>query len=238
MAPGGCTLEVVDPAREEVVGTVPRATAQDVQDALRSAEAGFGAWRQVDAWSRSRLLRGVADLLRQRLEEVAATLTGEMGKPLPEARAEVLAAADHFEWHAEEAKRIYGRVIDGHSREQRLFVLRQPVGPGVEVGPLASWRRLEATERLVADALARGARLECGGRRPPGRKQGFFYEPTVLSGVGPQLALMVEEPFAPVAPIATFTDLADGLAKATRGGGQVPACGHDEKGFRLCRTLR
>ncbi|WP_183344706.1 aldehyde dehydrogenase family protein [Conexibacter arvalis] len=86
--------------------------------------------------------------------------------------------------------------------------------PATEVGPLASARRLEATERLVADAVGRGAELLCGGRRPPGRERGWFYEPTVLTGVDPASALMVEEPFAPIAPLLGFDGLEEGLRLA------------------------
>jgi len=316
-------------------------------------------------------------------------LTDEQGKPLAEATGEVQAAADQFDWYADEARRIYGRVIDGHTRAQRLVVLRQPIGPvaafspwnfpallparkiapalaagcsivvkpaeeaprtafclaqachdagipaglvnvvtgdpsrisrhligspiirkvsltgsvpvgreilqlcadGIkavsmelgghapvlvfddidveqaaetaargkfrnngqvciaasrfnvhgavaarftkrfievtqalrigdgrdpttEVGPLANRRRLEAAEALVADALSRGATLRCGGRRPAGLPRGFYFEPTVLTGVDASMRVMSQEPFCPVAPIATFTDLDDALAQA------------------------
>jgi succinate-semialdehyde dehydrogenase/glutarate-semialdehyde dehydrogenase len=86
--------------------------------------------------------------------------------------------------------------------------------PGTDVGPLANRRRLETTEALVRDAVEKGAVVRCGGKRPEGFDKGFWYEPTVLSGVDNSMNIMTEEPFCPVAPIGTFTTLKDGLAKA------------------------
>lgn len=388
-ASDGSRMEIVDPATEQTVGTVPVATPADLDRALEAAERGWRSWAAVDAWTRSAALRRVAALVRNRVESIAGVLTEEQGKPLGEAKSEVLAAADQFDWYADEARRIYGRVIDGHSRAQRLLVLRQPIGPvaaftpwnfpallparklapaiaagcavilkpaeeaprtalclaqachdaevpagvvnvvtgrpsdisehlirsdvirkvsltgsvpvgrdilrlcaeGVkavsmelgghapvlvfedadvenaaeiaargkfrnngqvciaasrfyvqtsvvqrfterfvevtkslrigdgrgahtDVGPLANRRRLEATEALVADALHRGARLRCGGRRPPQLTRGFYFEPTVLTGVDISMRVMNEEPFCPIAPIATFTDFDDALRQA------------------------
>jgi len=385
----GAVREVVNPATEEVVGWVPMATAADLDRALDAADRGWRLWRDTDAWSRSAVLRRIAALMRERVETVAMTLTEEQGKPLAEARAELGAAADQFDWYADEARRIYGRIIDGHSRAHRLLVMRQSVGPvaafspwnfpallasrklapalaagcslivkpaveaprtllliaraccdagvppGVvnlvtgdssqisrhliaspvirkvsltgsvpvgqeilrlcaeqvktvsmelgghspvlvfedadveaaaeicargkfrnngqvciaasrfyvqegavepfvrrfrevaeslrlgdgrdprtDVGPLANRRRLDATQAFVDDAVGRGARLVCGGRRAEEFLKGFFYRPTVLSETDPSMRIMYEEPFCPVAPIATFTDLEDGLAKA------------------------
>lgn len=382
-------LDVVNPATEEVIARIPVATPADLDQALAAAKRGFEAWRDTDAWTRSATVRKVAVLLREHAALVAETLTSEQGKPLAEARAEVLAAADQFDFCADEARRIYGRVVDGHSRDQRIFVIRQPVGPvaaftpwnfpallparkvaaalaagcslvlkpaeeaprtafllalfcheagvpagvlnvvtgrpaqvsqhliaspvirkvsltgsvpvgkelarlcaqwvkpitlelgghspvlvfpdtdvsdaaelcargkfrnmgqvcisasrfyvhedardafvrrfvevtrslrlgdgrepGVEVGPLSNRRRLEATEALVADALGAGAHLATGGRRPPDRQRGFFYEPTVLLDPRPAMRIMTEEPFCPVAPITTFRDLGEALELA------------------------
>jgi succinate-semialdehyde dehydrogenase/glutarate-semialdehyde dehydrogenase len=382
-------IEVIDPATEECVDSIPRAAPADLDRALAAAERAHREWSQVDAWTRSAALRRVSTILRARAEEIAAVLTEEQGKPLAEARAELAATADQFDWYADEARRIYGRVIEGHSRDHRLLVLRQAVGPvaafspwnfpsllaarklapaiaagcsvilkpaeeaprtafclaqacheaeippGVvnvvtgepeqisrhlngsevirkvsvtgsvpvgreilrlcaerilpvslelgghapvlvcddvdpewaaeiaargkfrnggqvciaasrffvheavaerftrrfaevasglrvgdgrdprtEVGPLANRRRLEATESLLEDALARGAENRCGGRRPPGLDRGFFFEPTVLDRVDTEMRVMSEEPFGPIAPITSFSSLDDALAKA------------------------
>jgi succinate-semialdehyde dehydrogenase/glutarate-semialdehyde dehydrogenase len=388
-ATDGATIDLVDPATEKRVGAVPVATAADLDRALLAADRAFRGWREVDAWTRSAALRRVAAILRERTEAIAPVLTEEQGKPLSEARAELSAAADQFDWYADEARRIYGRVIDGHSRGNRLVVIRQPIGPvaafapwnfpallpsrkiapaiaagcsivvkpaeeaprtcfclaqachdagippgvlnvvtgrpaeisahlirspiirkvsltgsvpvgkelmrlcaeqvkpvtlelggssavlvfadadvdkaaelsarakfrnmgqvcisasrffvqesvaerftsrfvevarslrvgdgreaGVDVGPLSNLRRLLAAEEFVADALGKGARLLAGGARPKERGRGFFYLPTVIAGVRPGMRILSEEPFCPVAPIATFGTLEEGLALA------------------------
>jgi len=388
-ASDGAAIDVINPATEEKADAVPRATVEDLDRALGAADRAWKSWRDTDAWTRSAALRRVAEWIRERAEDIAAALTEEQGKPLAEAMGELRATADQYDWYADEARRIYGRVIDGHSREHRLLVIRQPIGPvaafapwnfpallparkmapaiaagcsiivkppieaprttllmaqachdagippgvvnmvtgdsaaiskrltgsdvirkvsltgsvpvgqellrqcaegiksvsmelgghspvlvfedadvrqaaemcacgkyrnngqvciaasrffvqepvadefvrefvrvaeslkigdgreeGTDVGPLANLRRLEATERLVKDALGKGAELKCGGKRPDGFERGFYYEPTVLSGVDSSMAIMNEEPFCPVAPIATFTDLDDAVEKA------------------------
>jgi succinate-semialdehyde dehydrogenase/glutarate-semialdehyde dehydrogenase len=384
-------IEVIDPATEEAIGTVPVAGEADLEDALDAAERSWRDWRDTDAWARSTVLRATAALVRARADDIAATLTAEAGKPLAESRAEVLAAADQFDWCADEARRIYGRIVDGHSRANRILVMRQPVGPvaafsawnfpallpsrkiapalaagcsiivkpteeapltmlaiarcaveagvpaGVlnvvtgdpamisehliaspvirkvsltgsiavgrrllglaaervlpvsmelgghapvlvfadadldaaversvtakfrncgqvcispsrffvheqvagrfatelakrtaalrvgdprhertEVGPLSSSRRRDAVERLVADALDKGATLSSGGRRcdPNGDGRGFYFEPTVLNGVDESMAVMREEPFGPIAPVTSFSDLDEALERA------------------------
>jgi succinate-semialdehyde dehydrogenase/glutarate-semialdehyde dehydrogenase len=147
-------IEVIDPASEKCVDRVPRATPADLDRALAAADRGHRAWSQVDAWTRSSALRRVSVLLRERAEAIAAVLTEEQGKPLAEARGELAATADQFDWYADEARRIYGRVIDGHSRDQRLLVLRQPVGP---VAAFSPWNfPVLLAARKLAPAIAAG----------------------------------------------------------------------------------
>ncbi len=388
-ASDGATIDVLDPATEQVVGTAPAATADDIETALAAAERGWLEWREVDAWTRSAVLRRVGIKMLEHAEEIAQTLTEEQGKPLEEARGEVRAAAEQFDWYADEARRIYGRTIDSHSRASRLSVIKQPVGPvaaftpwnfpivlpsrkiapalaagcsiilkpaeetprtafwiaqccdeagvpagvvniitgdpgaissqliasdvirkvtltgsvgvgqhvlrlcadGVKavtmelgghapvlvfedadiekavelsvaakfrnagqvcvapsrffvheslvdeysagmvervgelrvgpgtdpastLGPLSNQRRLDTIERLVGDAVDQGATALTGGRKPERLERGYFYEPTVLSDVRPSMAIMVEEPFGPVAPVVPFTTIEEGLAIA------------------------
>jgi len=385
----GRRIDVVDPATEGILDTVPVATAGDLDRALAAADRAWRSWREVDAWTRSATIRRVAGLIRERADSIAATLTAEQGKPLAEAKGEVLAAADQFDWYADEARRIYGRVVDGHTAEHRLLVLRQPVGPvaafspwnfpvllparkiapalaagcsiivkpaeeapraalclgqacidagvppGVvnmvtgepaqisrhliqsdvirkvsltgsvpvgrdilalcaggiksvsmelgghapvlvfadadveqaaelaargkfrnngqvciaasrffvhesvaerfterfvavtrslrvgdgrdprtDVGPLSNRRRLAAVEALVADAQERGATVCCGGGRPADQPRGFFFTPTVLTGVETSMRVMREEPFGPIAPITTFASFDEAVEAA------------------------
>jgi len=388
-AADGRRIDVIDPATEEVIDSVPAATAADIDEALAAAEAGWRRWRETDAWTRSATVRRIATFLRGHTDEIARVLTEEQGKPLAEARSELAATADQFDWYADEARRIYGRMIDGHSRAHRLMVIRQPIGPvaafspwnfpallaarkvapalaagcsvilkpaieaprtgmflalaaqeagvpaGVfnvvtgpsgmiserlirsdvirkvtltgsvpvgqqllhlaaeglksvtmelgghspvlvfadadveaaaeacalakfrnngqvciaasrffvqesvidrftkrfvevarslkigdgraedtQIGPLTNQRRIDATQALVDDAVGKGARVAYGGKRPDGFARGYFYMPTVLTGVDVSMDIMTEEPFCPIAPIAPFTDLDDALAKA------------------------
>ena len=386
---GSERIDIVDPATEQVVDSVPKATDADLDQALEAADRAWRQWREVDAWTRSAMLRRIGDLVRQRVDAMASVLTEEQGKPLAEAKGELNATADQFDWYADEARRLYGRTIDGHNSDHRILVIRQPIGPvaafspwnfpavlsarkiapavaagcsiilkpaieaprtalmlaeachdaelpaGVvnvvtgnskhvskyliesdvirkvsltgsvpvgtlilklcaeriipasmelgghspvlvfadadveqaaeiaargkfrnmgqvcisasrfyveqsaadrfitrfvevvkglkmgrgcqadtEVGPLANQRRLDAVEAMVADAVSKGATVSHGGRRASEFDRGFFYEPTVLCDVDPSMAVMTDEPFGPIAPITTFTDLDDALAKA------------------------
>jgi succinate-semialdehyde dehydrogenase/glutarate-semialdehyde dehydrogenase len=148
------TLEVIDPATEEVVGCIPRATAKDVDDALQAAARGFEVWKRVPAFDRSQLLRRFAKVLREHLEETARLMSRETGKPLAEACAELGAAEEQFEWYAEEAKRIYGHTLDGRDAATRLQVRYDPIGP---VAALAPWNfPALLPARKIAAALAAG----------------------------------------------------------------------------------
>lgn len=385
----GLSRPVHSPVSGLVVGDIPAAAMPDIDAALAAAQRGFERWRQVPAWERAKVLRKAADLLRDRVEDVARLMSTETGKPLAEARGETQAAADQFEWYGEEAKRIYGQTIPGRHAEERLSVIYQPVGvcvslsawnfpallparkiaaalaagcsiiarpaseapgacfaigqalvdaglpPGAmgiltgdaamiseklvtapvvrkvsltgsvpvgkhilelaargvkrvsmelgghapvivhaDVDPVATARKLAATKfrncgqvcispsrfyvhetirpafeaafadvarglvvgdglqdgvnmgpmireraldqafTLIEDARAKGARLLTGGQRPAGLNAGHFIEPTVLTDVPDDAMIMRDEPFAPIAPIAGFTDLEEVLARA------------------------
>ncbi|RZS77955.1 NAD-dependent succinate-semialdehyde dehydrogenase [Pigmentiphaga kullae] len=379
--------EVFDPATEEIIGFVPVATPADLDAALASARDGLARWRQESPWARSAALRRAADLIRAREDAIARLMARETGKPLAEARGETQAAADQFEWYAEETKRIYGQTIEGRTPDVRMTVRFEPVGvvaafsawnfpallparklaaalaagcsvvikpaseapgscmalvqachdagvargavnlvtgdsglisrhliesplvrkvsltgsvdvgrrllghaaagikkvsmelgghapalvfedadpiaaatalarakfrncgqvcispsrffvheaiypafcdafagvarslrPGSaadsDMGPLANARGLAHARSLVDDAVARGARLLTGGRRPATLPRGYFFEPTVLADVPADAAIMNEEPFVPVAPLAPFSRFEDAIARA------------------------
>jgi succinate-semialdehyde dehydrogenase / glutarate-semialdehyde dehydrogenase len=388
-ATGGATLDVCSPVTTLPVGAIPAAGPEDISHALAAASVGYARWREVPAWDRAGVLRRAADLIRSRVDSIAPIISTETGKPLAESRGETLAAADQFEWYAEEAKRIYGQTIPGRNVGERLSVIYQPVGvclslsawnfpallparkiaaalaagcaviarpaseapgacfaigqalidagllpgalniltgepalisetliaspvvrkvsltgsvpvgkkilelcargvkrvtmelgghapviihadadpvaaaqkaasakfrnggqvcispsrfyahesikaefedaftafartlvvgdglrDGVTMGPLIRERALKSALDLVEDARAKGARLLTGGRRPPEINSGHFLEPTVLTDVSDDARIMSDEPFAPVAPIAGFTDLRDVLMRA------------------------
>ncbi len=113
---------------------------------------------------------------------------------------------------------VHRDIADDFSREMVAFAKALKIGPGTDpvttMGPLVNRSRVEAATGLVRDALDRGATLQCGGGQPADRNKGFFFEPTVLTDVALDSRIMIEEPFAPVAPIIAFDDLDDVIAKA------------------------
>ncbi|MET7982675.1 NAD-dependent succinate-semialdehyde dehydrogenase [Streptomyces sp. NPDC005281] len=386
--PGGTgrTAPIVNPATEEVIGEVPLASTADLDRALEAAARGFRTWRDTPVARRTAILHAAADLLTGRAAEVGRIMTLEQGKPLAEATGEARRVADTLRWHADDARRAYGRIIPSDPGTL-LSVRREPVGPvaafvpwnfpaggpmrkissalaagcsivikaseetpataaalvgcfvdaglpsgvlnlvfgepaevsahliaspvvrlvaftgsvpvgkrlaaaagqvmkpsvmelgghapvivcadadparaarraaqakfanagqvctspsrflvhesllddftaefvkaaeavvvgdglaeGTTMGPLANERRLRAMERLTADALRRGATLRTGGERLD--RAGYFFAPTVLTGVSPEADLMREEPFGPLAPVTAFDDLDDALRTA------------------------
>lgn len=378
---------VADPATGREAGRVLHATVADLDRAAEAAAAAFGRWSRVSAYDRSAILRRAATLLRDRAEPIARLMVREQGKPLAEARAEVIGSADHIDWAAEEGRRLYGRMIPARAPGVVQIARKEPVGAvagfspwnfpvsqavrkiagalgagcsivvkcpeetpyscvelvrcfadagvpggvvnlvfgppaqisdhliphpgirmisftgsvpvgrhlgalaaghlkratlelgghspfivcedadleaavtlaavlkfrnagqvcaapsrfyvheaqydrfvtgfvaaaqairlgqgfteGVTMGPLANPRRLTAMERFVADATERGARLHTGGRRQG--NAGNFFEPTILTEVPEDAALMIEEPFGPIAPVSAFSSLDQAIARA------------------------
>jgi succinate-semialdehyde dehydrogenase/glutarate-semialdehyde dehydrogenase len=120
--------DVFDPATGQPIGKLPHATPEDLDRALAAAQRAFETWRHVSPMEKSRILRRVADLTRERAQAIGRNITLDQGKPLAEAVGEVLRCADHCDWHAEECRRIYGRVIPPRMPNVRQFVLREPVG--------------------------------------------------------------------------------------------------------------
>ncbi|SDT38874.1 succinate semialdehyde dehydrogenase [Pseudomonas asplenii] len=386
---GRATAAVINPATGHEIGRVPLATTADLDHALDVTQQGFATWRQTVPDQRARVLKRAADLILERAAHIAEQMTLEEGKPLTEAMDEVTRAAEYFEWFAESARRIDGRVVPANRPGVLQLVKRQAIGPvaaftpwnfpaitparklsaalaagcsvilkpgeespstalalaralddaglpkgvlqvvfgvpdqvsshliaspsirkvtftgsvpigrllsaraaegvkpitlelgghgpvlvfddaevkkaaeegvanrfrgtgqvcisstrflvqrGVydhfvecfvsatqalrignglhlhtQVGPLANPRQLAKMQELVADAVAKGARVLAGGKALPG--PGFFFEPTVLADVPMDARVMHEEPFGPIALLMPFDQLADGLAEANR----------------------
>lgn len=145
---------VINPADGSVVGRLPHARTEDLDQAIASASRAFGTWRWTSPMERGRILRRVAELIRERAKDIARDLTLDQGKPLAEAYAEVFNAAEHAEWHAEECRRIYGRVIPSRDRNVRQSVIRQPVGVCAAFTP---WNfPFNQALRKISAALASG----------------------------------------------------------------------------------
>ena len=122
------TEEVINPATLEVLGKLPHATQSDLDLALSSAQKAFETWRHSSPMERSEILRKVGQLSREQAEEIGRNITLDQGKPLAEAVAEVMSCADNADWHAEECRRTYGRVIPARHPAVRQFVVREPIG--------------------------------------------------------------------------------------------------------------
>jgi succinate-semialdehyde dehydrogenase / glutarate-semialdehyde dehydrogenase len=154
---GGDSIEVVNPATGEVIGTVAKAATSDLDRALAASDSAFRVWRKVPAVERSRLLRRAAEIVRERADDIARTVTTEQGKPLAEAKGEVLSCADVLDWSAEEARRIYGRLIPPRADGVNQRVLREPVGP---VAAFTPWNfPVSQVVKKVAPALAAGCSI-------------------------------------------------------------------------------
>jgi succinate-semialdehyde dehydrogenase / glutarate-semialdehyde dehydrogenase len=144
---------VLNPATGQAQAEVPLATSADLDEALAAADHGFKLWRETDVEARAAILHKAADLIRERADRIGTLLTLEQGKPLGEAKGEVIGAAQLFDYYAEEAKRAYGRVLV-RPTGQRSIVTKQPVGP---VASFTPWNfPVYLMAKKLAAALAAG----------------------------------------------------------------------------------
>ena len=147
---------VLNPADETVLGTVPTATIADLDDAIAAAERGFAVWRKTAPAKRTQIILKAASLMRERVSEMATAMTLEQGKPLDQARLEILRGCDIIEWDATEGLRMYGRVIPSEDG-MRHTVLRQPIGP---VAAFSPWNfPMSSPARKVGGALSSGCSI-------------------------------------------------------------------------------
>ena len=148
------TVEVTNPADGAVIGTVPKMGAAETRRAIEAANAAWPEWRARTAKERATLLRRWYDLVLANQEDLALIMTSEQGKPLAEAKGEVVYGASFIEWFAEECRRVYGDTIPQHQRDKRLVVIKEPVGV---VGAITPWNFPNAMiTRKCAPALAVG----------------------------------------------------------------------------------
>ncbi len=154
---GGQPLDVRNPATGELIAQVAGATAADVDAAIAAAERAGREWAAKTAPERSRIMRRWYDLIVDNADDLAMILTAEQGKPLAEARGEVLYGAGFVEWYAEECKRTYGEVIPTNVAGRRLVTVRQPIGVTAAITP---WNFPSAMIlRKAAPALAAGCSM-------------------------------------------------------------------------------
>jgi succinate-semialdehyde dehydrogenase/glutarate-semialdehyde dehydrogenase len=150
----GETYDVINPATEEVIGKVSKANSEDIQKALKSAEKGLKIWRNTSPWERSKIIRKISELMKQRVDVLSKWLTLEVGKPLTEGPGEIGGAADIFEWNSEETKRIFGEINQSRFPNTKIHVIYQPVGV---VAALIPWNfPVVLASRKISTALAAG----------------------------------------------------------------------------------
>ena len=153
-ADDGATFQVTNPARGDVICTVPDLGRAETARAIAAAEAAQAGWRAMTAKERANILRTWFNLMMENQEDLGAILSAEMGKAITEAKGEIAYGASFIEWFAEEGKRIYGETIPGHQPDKRLMVIRQPVGV---VGSITPWNFPNAMiTRKCGPALAAG----------------------------------------------------------------------------------
>jgi succinate-semialdehyde dehydrogenase/glutarate-semialdehyde dehydrogenase len=158
-ADNGATLDVINPATREKIGTIPKMGAAETRRAIEAASAALPAWAKKTAKERAVILRRWFDLMLTHQDDLATIMTAEQGKPLAESKGEILYSASFIEWFGEEGKRLYGDVIPGHQADKRILVLRQPVGVVAAITP---WNFPSAMiARKVAPALAAGCTFVC-----------------------------------------------------------------------------
>ena len=156
-ADAGERTEILNPADASPVGAVPNMGGAETRRAILAAQAAQPAWRKLTAKERSLKLRRWGELMLENQEDLARIMTAEQGKPLSEARGEVLYAASFLEWFGEEAKRVYGDTIPGHQPDKRIIVTKEPVGVTAAITP---WNFPAAMiTRKVGPALAAGCAM-------------------------------------------------------------------------------
>ncbi|CAM4011558.1 NAD-dependent succinate-semialdehyde dehydrogenase [Bordetella tumbae] len=153
-AKGNKRIDVVNPATGAKIGQVANASREDLDDALAATQRGFETWRNMSAHERCSIMRRAAVLVRERADDIARLLTQEQGKPLGEARVEVLAGSEIIDWFANEALRVYGRIIPARNTAAQQMVLKEPVGP---VAAFTPWNfPVNQIVRKLGAALASG----------------------------------------------------------------------------------
>lgn len=150
----GSTFAVINPFNGSHLADVPNMGGAETHQAVKSAHAAFKSWKKTTAGERAKILRRWFDLQVAHADDLARILTLEQGKPLAEAKGEILYGASFVEWFAEEARRVYGDTIPGHGADKRIVTIKQPIGVCAAITP---WNFPNAMiTRKVAPALAAG----------------------------------------------------------------------------------
>ncbi|MEZ5763058.1 MAG: NAD-dependent succinate-semialdehyde dehydrogenase [Xanthobacteraceae bacterium] len=147
---------VINPVDETILGDVPHATSKDLDDALAAAERGLRIWRSTAPAQRANVILKAAQIISERVDVMATAMTLEQGKPLDQAKLEIIRGCEIIEWDANEGRRIYGRVIPSEDGMRRI-VTRQPIGV---VAAFSPWNfPMSSPARKVAGALSSGCSI-------------------------------------------------------------------------------
>jgi succinate-semialdehyde dehydrogenase/glutarate-semialdehyde dehydrogenase len=200
------TIAVDNPATGEVIGHVPDFGAAEADEAVTAARAAFAGWRAKTGKERGAVLRRWSDLMLAHADDLALIMTTEQGKPLAEAKGEVVYAASFLEWFAEEARRVRGEVLTPHMADRRLVVTRQPVGV---VGAITPWNfPLAMITRKAGPALAVGCT--------------FVVKPSELTPFSAlALAVLAEEAGVPAGVLSVITGDAKAIGSVLTGDPRV-----------------
>lgn len=153
-AASGAVFDVISPVTEKPVSTAPSASKADTEAAVRAAEEGFAAMRGLSCMERADKLHAAADEIMRRKDEIISAISTETGKPLAQSERELGLGYDQFRWCAEEARRVYGRIVESRAPGGRCEVAQNPVGP---VGAFTAWNfPFILATRKTAPALAAG----------------------------------------------------------------------------------
>ena len=186
----GEKIKVDNPANGEIIGEVPKCSTSETQKAIQEAQAAFPLWRDKTAKERSVILQKWARLIEANADDLAKIMTIEQGKPLAEAKGEILMGVTYIDFYAEEGKRVYGDIIPDPMPDRRIVVIKQPVGV---VGAITPWNFPSTMiTRKCAPALARaGAHFlviivlgKFHGVIAPTTPTGCFMTTILLSGIG------------------------------------------------------
>ena len=150
----GGTFHVTDPATNQPIMNVPSMRVEDAKLGISAAHAAWGKWKATSGTERSKFLQRMTDLMQSNADDLALIIAAEAGKPVAEAKGEVMYALSFFEFYAEEAKRIHGDILPARSSTHRLLAMKESVGPAALITP---WNFPSAMiTRKVGPALAAG----------------------------------------------------------------------------------
>lgn len=147
-------FDVINPANSKVVASLPRMGVKDTKEAIQAAHTSWESWKNTTSFERSKILSKMSELMHKYKEELSAIITLEAGKPLAEARGELLYAISFYDYYAEEAKRVNGEVLQTTHKSRRILTIKQPIGPTALITP---WNFPSAMiTRKLGPALAAG----------------------------------------------------------------------------------